>query len=278
MVKKVFDAILIFCMIVSLFLFILLTSLQHVAFDINFYKAEFDKNKIAVITGMDMDDLLKVITTMQNYLKGKEKTLDIEMKISGSYQRMFNDKELAHMEDVKNLFHIGFLVKDFSMVIFILLFIYFLLTKSLYKVSDYILRGLIGIYVFLGLFALAMLIDFDKWFTDFHLMFFDNDLWQLDVAKDRLIQMFPLEFFQDAVFLTLRNATLSILAISFIAYIIKNSKKTSLNRTFCYTHNLFSSSNSDSNSSFVMISFAKSLSAMRVILCLFSMSIFFADT
>jgi integral membrane protein (TIGR01906 family) len=45
-----------------------------------------------------------------------------------------------------------------------------------------------------------MSIDFYKYFTIFHEIFFNNDLWQLEPAKDRLINMFPEAFFSDIAF------------------------------------------------------------------------------
>ena len=48
-------------------------------------------------------------------------------------------------------------------------------------------------------FAIAMVIDFNGLFILFHETFFNNDLWLLDPAESRLINMVPLEFFIDTV-------------------------------------------------------------------------------
>jgi integral membrane protein (TIGR01906 family) len=45
-----------------------------------------------------------------------------------------------------------------------------------------------------------MNIDFYKYFTIFHEIFFTNDLWLLDPATDRLINIFPQDFFTDMAF------------------------------------------------------------------------------
>jgi drug/metabolite transporter (DMT)-like permease len=42
------------------------------------------------------------------------------------------------------------------------------------------------------------LIDFERLFLAFHLVSFDNDLWQLDPRRDNLIRFFPFEFWFDA--------------------------------------------------------------------------------
>jgi integral membrane protein (TIGR01906 family) len=47
---------------------------------------------------------------------------------------------------------------------------------------------------------ILMNIDFYKYFTVFHEIFFTNDLWLLDPAADRLINIFPQDFFTDMAF------------------------------------------------------------------------------
>jgi len=49
--------------------------------------------------------------------------------------------------------------------------------------------------------AAATLLSFDRLWTRFHLVAFSNDLWMLDPARDRLIQLFPPEFWLDATLL-----------------------------------------------------------------------------
>ena len=45
-----------------------------------------------------------------------------------------------------------------------------------------------------------MLTDFNKYFTQFHLIFFDNNDWILDERVDRLINIVPEGFFGDTAF------------------------------------------------------------------------------
>ncbi|SHE73243.1 integral membrane protein TIGR01906 [Thermoanaerobacter uzonensis DSM 18761] len=218
MVRKIIHTFLSSGMVVSLFLAVFLTSLQYVAFNGDFYKEEYKKNNVMSVTGMNIDELMKVTKIMQKYLMDKEETLDVMAKINGSMQRMFNDRELAHMKDVKNLFQMSFLTRNISIIVFILIFTYFLFTKSFYKAFNYLLKGTIFIIIFLLVFVLAVTLNFDNWFTGFHLVFFDNDLWQLNAETDRLIQMFPLEFFQDAVFVIFRNTFFAFVVILGILY------------------------------------------------------------
>ena len=51
-----------------------------------------------------------------------------------------------------------------------------------------------------GLTALIVSGSFDRYFVIFHHLFFDNDLWILDPAKDNLINLLPEGFFSDTAF------------------------------------------------------------------------------
>ena len=51
-----------------------------------------------------------------------------------------------------------------------------------------------------GLLVALMLTDFNKYFTQFHLIFFDNNDWILDERVDRLINILPEGFFSDTAF------------------------------------------------------------------------------
>ena len=50
-----------------------------------------------------------------------------------------------------------------------------------------------------GLLALFAALDFNTFWTNFHRVFFTNDLWLLDPRTDILIQMVPGQFFFDLV-------------------------------------------------------------------------------
>jgi integral membrane protein (TIGR01906 family) len=78
-----------------------------------------------------------------------------------------------------------------------------------------------GLMLLLGLLAL---LDFDRFFLQFHLISFANDLWQLDPAKDFLIMLFPQGFWYDAtifsvVFIVAMAAILSMAAGGYLLVI-----------------------------------------------------------
>jgi integral membrane protein (TIGR01906 family) len=53
-----------------------------------------------------------------------------------------------------------------------------------------------AVILFIAIWALA---DFNQFWTNFHLLFFDNDLWLLDPNTSIMINLFPGSFFFDLV-------------------------------------------------------------------------------
>ncbi|MFZ5965641.1 MAG: TIGR01906 family membrane protein [Bacillota bacterium] len=178
---------------------ILLTTMQMFTFNKNFYLNEFKKYDISSITGMEMNDLERVTVKLIDYLKDKEKDLDMQAQIKGENQEVFGEREKRHMVDVKMLFQAGSWLRNTGAVLVIisLLIIRQYSNQFLKDILRIMLRsGVLSISIMMILFILVQT-DFYQYFTYFHEIFFDNDLWLLDPNTEVLIQMLPLEFFID---------------------------------------------------------------------------------
>ena len=72
-----------------------------------------------------------------------------------------------------------------------------------------------------------MAVDFNAAFIKFHEIFFDNDLWLLDLRTDVLIQMFPEEFFNEmaVAYLTWMLSSLVIPALAALAGLIVTRRR-----------------------------------------------------
>jgi integral membrane protein (TIGR01906 family) len=123
----------------------------------------------------------------------------------GQTRSLFNDREVAHMEDVQAL-------------------IQFFLRMQLVAAAAVALRLVIAVFVERGvvnlgrdmllstalmvalvvLVGIASAVDFDALWTHFHQLAFRNDLWLLDPTRDYLIMLFPEPFWFAA---TMRMAT-----------------------------------------------------------------------
>lgn len=213
---------------VALSLVILISSINYYTFNDQFYKVKFDENQITKATGMEESELNRVIERITGYLSGRYDELNLMVDIKGEQVLMFNDKEIAHMIDVRKIFD------ELSILRYILLGVIVLGTGILYrkkKGNPYLFRIMVAnggftVLVFLSL-LLMVTTDFTKYFIKFHQMFFSNDLWILDPATDRLIQMLPESFFSDiTVSIVSAYGVISIIIGVIGLYLLKKDKET----------------------------------------------------
>lgn len=205
--KKI-QSILLILLVVSISLIALVLAIEENAYDLDYYMNSFEENGVYVTTGKSQGELEVVSKDIISYLKGRED--------DNFLYKHFNEKEVLHMIDVLDLFDIARVIKLISAIISLVIVFYFL-SKSL--------AGLMGKWIGIGLFAnhlliiilgVLILIDFTRYFTIFHEIFFSNDLWLLDPRTDLLIQMLPEPFFVNMA----KNIGISFIKYLSIAQII----------------------------------------------------------
>ncbi|HLS52914.1 MAG TPA: TIGR01906 family membrane protein [Tissierellaceae bacterium] len=199
---------LIFLLVVSLSLTVLAISIEKNAYDMDYYLKSYEKNKISQLTGKSKGQLAEISENLVSYIKGQggEELLE----------PYFNEKEILHMVDVQNLFNLARRIKYIGLVLSIGIVINFLKDRKYKLLGKALLFGpFVNYFIFLILGILAY-IDFNKYFTYFHLIFFTNDLWILDPNKDLMIQMLPENFFMGMA----KNILLSFLLYLAIIQVI----------------------------------------------------------
>ena len=150
----------------SLMFIALVTSIEIAAYsDFSFYEKEYKKYAVTAFVGISMPDLMDVTVDMMHYLNGTKDTLtDVKATIKDVPDTpFFNEREVKHMKDVRNLFVGASRIRSILIAVIIL-----------------IVSG-----------------DFEKYFILFHRIFFTNDLWMLDPTTDNLINIVPEGFFVD---------------------------------------------------------------------------------
>lgn len=167
--------------------------------DYGWYEKEYEKYEVLEDLEMEMEDAMYVTEEMMAYLRGNRDDLEVDTIVDGEEREFFNEREKAHMIDVQNLFIGGLWIRRTALLIFVMAVV--VLIKADWKrlLPKYFL---IGLGAFIGVTAgagLLFLSDFNKYFTIFHEIFFDNDLWLLDPRTDLLIRMLPEGFFLDMV-------------------------------------------------------------------------------
>ena len=183
---------------VCLFLALLAVSVFSVCFDASFYNKTFVKYNVSAQAGVSYGDLETVTDNIIKYLSGQSSALDAKVYINGVLRPFFNEKEAAHMEDVRGVVWGGFTLFAASALT--------LCAATAFAAAKKTLPGALHVLTVsalccLGLFAVLCAViaaNFDGAFALFHKIFFNNDLWLLDPETDALINIMPLEFFIDA--------------------------------------------------------------------------------
>ena len=195
--------------VIAVPLFLILGNVLDVASDRQFYASEFVKYDISRVTGLNREELATVADLFITYLSVPSARLDIEFTLNGARRPLFNQKELAHMDDVQKLFGLvrrTRMVAGSILLILPLLGLWFGGSAFFPRLGTLLAIGGGLTVALLALTGLASLVDFTEAFTKFHELAFSNDDWMLDPRSDYLIMLFPEGFWLDA---TLRIAMYS---------------------------------------------------------------------
>lgn len=140
----------------------------------------------------------------------KSKELTRYLSPLGKYLNddFFSEKDIKHLQDVKNIMTIIYVLSVIA------LFIIILNTENL-KQNYHLLAKYSNYYLIITVAASALIIlNFDYFFTKAHELVFFNDYWLLDPTSSNLIKMFPQQIFFE-VFLLIITCNI-LLHLSFI--------------------------------------------------------------
>lgn len=151
-------------------------------------------------TGIARGELLRASGELRDYFNNDQDTVFVRVQQDGQPVSLFNNRETAHLRDVKTLLRAMFRVQE-AAVIFVLAYVVTVFIwaregnlRSLARQAA--ISAGVGVAVIAAI-GLAVLVGFDATSDRFHRLLFSNDFWLLDPARDHLIQMFPDAFWQD---------------------------------------------------------------------------------
>jgi integral membrane protein (TIGR01906 family) len=176
--------------------FLLLTNL-YIFMSPAFLRYEYGKANFPPSPGFTDEERLMVADRAVTYLRS-DAGIEMLGNLEGAEGPLFKEKELAHMADVKVVTKQTFLAHGFlGLLIAFSLGVLLVLRDTRPRISISLLRGsLLTIALLVALVALVYL-NFDWFFTRFHLVFFEGDSWIFDFS-DTLIRLFPTRFWFDA--------------------------------------------------------------------------------
>lgn len=222
------------CIVLSLAIIymILITSFEIVAYgDMEYFQQEYEKYGVAEDLKMEMEDIMYVTEEMMSYLRGNRENLIVETVVDGIEQEFFNESEISHMEDVRELFIAGIVGRKICIVIsLIIIVILFAFKIEWVRVLSIAFQySILGISLLAGILGYLFATDFYKYFEKFHKIFFEGDTWLFDPNTSLMINMLPEGLFYDMT-LKIVMVFLILIMICFILcrislYKIKKIKK-----------------------------------------------------
>lgn len=216
MKKRIFHIILQTLFFICVPAFLITTNVRLVLNSGTLYDYGFNKYKIEKYTGIEYAQLQSAGQQIRDYFNNDEDNITISISLHGrTVPNLFNEKEVLHMYDVKQLVKMVYLVQLYSAILIVIacLMVFIDSSRKWKKTMPrYFMKGGWLTFSLVLLVALLALVGFDRLFLYFHLVSFSNDLWILDPRHDYLIAMFPQGFFFDC---TVAIAVLTLLEGAF---------------------------------------------------------------
>lgn len=195
--KKIFQAAGCTLFTLALLLGLLSGIILAVAGNASYMNSMFLRHADPNVTGVDVQEYPGLSEKITAYMLGKDDTFQTTLLVHGQTREAFSEKELLHMQDVRNLFALCR-----SILLFCGLIVIICLAMSLFRFRPMLVslaRGYVRVSLFaavLGsILAIWSAIDFLSLFRLFHRLFFTNDLWLLNPKQDLLLQLMPTSFF-----------------------------------------------------------------------------------
>jgi integral membrane protein (TIGR01906 family) len=190
-------------------LVLITTNVRLVTLSRDTYDSGFAKYRASQRTGLSPDQLSQVANDFIAYFQAPPGILNPVITLRGERRLLFNDREVAHMEDVQKLMQLVFRVGQAAalfLLIFLAIFVLWQRDAGFVALGRLALWGSGLTILLLVIVAGLSFFDFSELFTRVHELSFQNDLWILDPRTDYLLMLFPEGFWLDV---TLRIAMLT---------------------------------------------------------------------
>lgn len=181
---------------------LLFTALQIAMNDEGWFRREYAELGVAADMGMTDADVAAAMKRLIDYMEGRVPDIAIEVGVNGETVQMYNERETDHMTDVQRLYKLWCTVRNICVAAAAALWSLMFVLRRKAGIADMCAGWLWGSLAFLIVFAAIAgyaVNDFSAFWTRFHLLFFTNDLWLLDPATSRMINICPEQLFYDIV-------------------------------------------------------------------------------
>ena len=196
MIKIAFPIKLILAVVVAVAtpLMVLSWLLLAMIFDPGFYLETQRPQQVDLYSGLEWDDVSLVNESVALFFRDSQISLAGALTQNGAPSDTFNERETLHMDDVRDIVNMFATLRTLTTIIILLGGLLLVLSADARMLARSMSDGSLAILLSILVLAAAAIVDFDWLFTQFHLVSFTNDLWQLDPVRSRLLQLYPLNF------------------------------------------------------------------------------------
>lgn len=165
------------------------------------YTYNWWRNGVSDRTGLPVSELDSAADQIKDYFANDAERLDVRVSTSQGTITLFEEREILHMIDVKDLMRYVATMSVWSGVALLFCGALGLLIRrrEFFASMSRWLRWCALVWgLVIAVVVVVAIIDFTWIFTQFHLLSFANDLWQLDPFRHYLLLLFPERFFLEA--------------------------------------------------------------------------------
>jgi integral membrane protein (TIGR01906 family) len=198
-----FRTLVIFLFVLSIPTALATSTIRFLANEPRVYRYAIDEFGAVAASGIERAELIRASSELIAYFRNDADTVNIRVQAPGREVPLFTSKEVTHLKDVKDRFQLMNRVQEFS-VMYLLTYLAVVVLwggeVSGRALASQVAAGSLLTLAVLGAIGGLGLSGFNSGWERFHEVLFSNDFWRLDPRSDHLIQMFPLDFWQNIVF------------------------------------------------------------------------------
>ncbi len=192
-------------------IFLIAINVSYVTHSDWLYTYNWWRNGVPDRTGLEVGELDSAADQVKDYFRNDDERLDVRVVTSSGVISLFDEREILHMIDVKELMRYVDTTSIWTGVILLATSAigFAIRRRAVFASMSRWLRWCALVWgILIAVVVAIAIIDFTWIFTQFHLLSFANDLWQLDPFRHYLLLLFPERFFLEA---TLFIALLTII-------------------------------------------------------------------
>ena len=200
------------------------TNIRFLASDTGYLEGGLRRHDAAQNTGIALGELDYAVGAIVRYFEDDAETLRILVFTGGEETTLFSEDETLHMEDVKDLMRTIFRANEVALGFVLAYVAGTVLWSGERSARDLAKQTLaaVGVGVVVGLVVgIFAIVGFESAWERMHEIIFTNDLWLLDPRTDRLIQMFPESFWEEATLIVVGAALVEavVLVVAAASYL-----------------------------------------------------------